>query len=125
MQKVVTKRCSVCQSEFACGAAPGGAACWCKALPPLISVAFDQDCRCRACLTQAIVERISVSSNTHSTAAMVDMARPYFNPDQLIEDIDYTIEQGNYVFSAWYHLKRGACCGNGCRHCPYHKENHR
>ncbi|MEZ0130904.1 DUF5522 domain-containing protein, partial [Flavobacterium sp. LBUM151] len=19
----------------------------------------------------------------------------------------------------WFHLKRGTCCGNNCRHCPY------
>lgn len=23
------------------------------------------------------------------------------------------------VFTAKYHLKRGYCCQNGCRHCPY------
>jgi hypothetical protein len=23
------------------------------------------------------------------------------------------------VFTAIYHLKRGSCCGSGCRHCPY------
>ncbi|MGW8121082.1 MULTISPECIES: DUF5522 domain-containing protein [Roseivirga] len=23
------------------------------------------------------------------------------------------------VFTAKYHLKRGYCCKNGCRHCPY------
>lgn len=23
------------------------------------------------------------------------------------------------VFTAAYHLKRGACCGSGCRHCPF------
>lgn len=23
------------------------------------------------------------------------------------------------VFTAAYHRKRGFCCGNGCRHCPY------
>ncbi|MGA9667617.1 MAG: DUF5522 domain-containing protein [Terracidiphilus sp.] len=23
------------------------------------------------------------------------------------------------VFTAAYHLKRGSCCGSGCRHCPY------
>jgi hypothetical protein len=25
------------------------------------------------------------------------------------------------VFTAQHHLKRGYCCGNGCRHCPYPK----
>jgi hypothetical protein len=23
------------------------------------------------------------------------------------------------VFTAAFHLKRGFCCGSGCRHCPY------
>jgi hypothetical protein len=23
------------------------------------------------------------------------------------------------VFTEAYHLKRGICCGSGCRHCPY------
>jgi hypothetical protein len=26
------------------------------------------------------------------------------------------------VFTAAYHLRRGYCCGNGCRHCPYGHE---
>jgi hypothetical protein len=44
----------------------------------------------------------------------------YGRPDQeLIEDIDYYVEKGNFVFKEWYHLKRGECCTNGCRHCPY------
>jgi hypothetical protein len=32
---------------------------------------------------------------------------------------DYYIEGKNIVFTAAYHLKRGYCCGSGCRHCPY------
>lgn len=32
---------------------------------------------------------------------------------------DYYIENGLYVFTEEYHLKRGYCCGSGCRHCPY------
>lgn len=23
------------------------------------------------------------------------------------------------VFTALFHIQRGSCCGNGCRHCPY------
>lgn len=26
---------------------------------------------------------------------------------------------GYWVFSRAYHLRRGSCCGNGCRHCPW------
>ena len=30
--------------------------------------------------------------------------------------------QGEYlVFTEQYHLKRGHCCENGCKHCPYKK----
>jgi hypothetical protein len=32
---------------------------------------------------------------------------------------DYYIENGLVVFTERYHLKRGFCCGSGCRHCPY------
>lgn len=38
---------------------------------------------------------------------------------QFIENVDYYIENGLYVFTETYHLKRGSCCGSGCRHCPY------
>jgi len=37
---------------------------------------------------------------------------------------DYYInEDGLFVFTAKYHLKRGYCCGNGCKHCPYGVKN--
>jgi hypothetical protein len=29
------------------------------------------------------------------------------------------LENGLLVYTAAYHLKRGYCCGSGCRHCPY------
>ncbi|MFM7035995.1 MAG: DUF5522 domain-containing protein [Planctomycetia bacterium] len=32
---------------------------------------------------------------------------------------DYYVENGFLVYTAAYHLKRGFCCGSGCRHCPY------
>jgi hypothetical protein len=37
----------------------------------------------------------------------------------LIEGEDYYVENGKYVFTAHYLLKRGYCCESGCRHCPY------
>ena len=39
--------------------------------------------------------------------------------EPLLEDVDYYIENGLYVFTAQYLLKRGYCCQSGCRHCPY------
>jgi hypothetical protein len=32
---------------------------------------------------------------------------------------DFYIDNGLYVFTAAHHLRRGWCCGRGCRHCPY------
>ena len=39
---------------------------------------------------------------------------------QLVEGSDfYYSEQGFVVLMEKYHLQRGYCCGNGCRHCPF------
>jgi hypothetical protein len=38
---------------------------------------------------------------------------------KLIEGIDYYWENGKMVFTEIHHLKRGKCCGSGCRHCAY------
>ncbi|HEY5751415.1 MAG TPA: DUF5522 domain-containing protein [Chryseolinea sp.] len=35
------------------------------------------------------------------------------------EPVLYYMENGFVVFTEAYHLKRGYCCKNGCRHCPY------
>lgn len=41
----------------------------------------------------------------------------------LIEGIDYYLnEKGLLTFTRKYHLERGYCCGQGCRHCPYQYE---
>jgi hypothetical protein len=32
----------------------------------------------------------------------------------------YYLENGRVVFTPEYHIKRGSCCGSGCRHCPYY-----
>lgn len=35
----------------------------------------------------------------------------------------YFDKNGLMVMTAAYHLKRGFCCGNACRHCPYDHVN--
>lgn len=34
-----------------------------------------------------------------------------------------TDEFGRLVFTREFHLRRGYCCGNGCKHCPYGRVN--
>ena len=37
--------------------------------------------------------------------------------------MDYYLDDGFVVFTKEYHLKRGYCCKNGCKHCPYVNNN--
>ena len=40
------------------------------------------------------------------------------NPKLLPTDFYYN-EDGRMVMTEEYHKRRGYCCGNGCKHCPY------
>ncbi len=39
--------------------------------------------------------------------------------NKLVEGVDYVIESGKFVFTEAYHLKRGYCCKNKFKNCPY------
>jgi hypothetical protein len=41
--------------------------------------------------------------------------------DKFVEGIDYYFDKGLMVLTEHFLKKRGYCCGNGCRHCPYPK----
>ena len=41
-------------------------------------------------------------------------SNPAFEPDDF-----YYSPEGYVVFTEKYLLKRGYCCQNGCKHCPY------
>lgn len=36
-----------------------------------------------------------------------------------VEGVDYTIEDGKFIWTAEFLTKRGFCCEAGCRNCPY------
>ncbi|GAB3333186.1 hypothetical protein GCM10027299_40410 [Larkinella ripae] len=39
-----------------------------------------------------------------------------------LDNEDYYINEAGYlVFTRAYHLKRGYCCKNGCKHCPWRR----
>ncbi|WP_137404002.1 DUF5522 domain-containing protein [Echinicola rosea] len=110
------KRCPNCQKAFACTTE-----CWCSAFPPIVPLEENKGCLCPDCLKSAIQDRIShwtTNLNSKKIKAIQKMGKP----TSLIEGIDYTInKQGFYVFSSWYLLRQGKCCGNGCQNCPYEK----
>jgi hypothetical protein len=40
--------------------------------------------------------------------------------DGLVEGVDYYISKDGYrIMTEEYLTKRGYCCANGCKHCPY------
>jgi biotin synthase-like enzyme len=41
------------------------------------------------------------------------------NNSKTQQGIDYYIEGKRIIFTALAHIKRGQCCGNMCRHCPF------
>lgn len=80
---------------------------------------FSQDCRCPDCLARVIGQKIEAHLATLPHDEALRLAAGQRPSTRLIEHIDYTIENGNHVFSRWFLLKQGKCCGNGCRNCPY------
>ncbi len=43
--------------------------------------------------------------------------------NNLTEGEDYYFNEDGYiVLTEKYHLQKGFCCGNGCKHCPYNYE---
>ena len=40
-----------------------------------------------------------------------------------IQGVDYYLEEGFVIFTEKYLKEKGECCGNGCRHCPFHPKN--
>jgi hypothetical protein len=44
----------------------------------------------------------------------MNQSRPELEPGDY-----YTSEEGFIIFTEKYLLKRGYCCKNGCKHCPY------
>lgn len=39
--------------------------------------------------------------------------------EKIAEGVDFYFEKGLMVLTAHFLKKRGYCCDNGCRHCPY------
>jgi hypothetical protein len=95
----MNKTCERCKTEFTCESNnPNNQPCWCFSLPP-ISLPNDSfnDCLCKNCLLEFKKK----------------------NEDPLNKKENFYFENGLMVLTEVYLKKRGFCCGNDCRHCPY------
>ncbi len=118
--QIVQKNCSTCGVVFSCGITESGGDCWCNYFPPIFPMNPEVDCLCMDCLKKATINKIAeYVSRLTPEEALNNKAKDLPKIAKQIEGIDFYIENGYHVFTTWHHLKRGSCCQNGCRHCPY------
>ncbi|NDD63136.1 MAG: hypothetical protein EBZ36_04020 [Acidobacteria bacterium] len=48
-----------------------------------------------------------------------EMVEADSNAGEAIDGADFYLEGDRVVFTRACHLRRGFCCGSGCRHCPF------
>jgi hypothetical protein len=121
------EQCPLCGGDNGCRVAKGHLykdVCWCQEiivpgqiLSRLAEEWVDPACLCRSCLET--IARVSLELNS-TDEILVEVRRLLSRPIEALTPDDYYYEpDGKMVFTAAYHLKRGACCANKCRHCPY------
>jgi len=114
MEGVRKKTCPVCKSSFDCTTN-----CWCNDFPSIMPMNPERGCLCKNCLKKEVTKKIDeyLSNLTPEKRKKIQNLGPVKNT---VEGIDYYINNNNlFVFTAWYHLRRGYCCKNNCLHCPY------
>lgn len=116
-----TKTCPSCGAGFSCGMDAQTGCCWCDDLPTIMAPDPELSCLCPDCLKATLRAKISdfiaaLPPEGRRNSLAVKYARP---EAPLVDGLDFYWENGLMVFTEWFHLKRGECCGNGCRHCPY------
>ena len=119
--------CPVCGKDNQCRVARGHlykGLCWCEKivvpghiLSRLASEWVEPACICRSCLEA--IARVSASLKDPDAVLAEVFRLTRSNDSTLLPEDYYMDEDGKMVFTSVYHLKRGVCCGNGCRHCPY------
>ena len=111
-QKQGFKNCTRCQGVLRCETIEtGNCQCAAMTLNKETQEFIDKtnyNCLCAKCLA-------TISEMVHLTGSHVFPKRR----EMLVEGLHYYKENGFWVFTEFYHLLRGRCCQNGCRHCAY------
>jgi hypothetical protein len=101
--------CPLCGGENncrLCTSAADNGPCWCESaiIPPELLMRVPVEACNRACICRNCVDEFHLERAATTPAVPGDY---YFDHDGLM------------VFTAAYLARRGFCCGNDCRHCPY------
>jgi len=97
--------------------------CWCErptvsaaALRRLLGELATPRCLCPGCI-ESIATNPEITREALGSRRTCESNLPISAPMPV--DGDFYWEGANVVFTAQFHLRRGFCCGSGCRHCPY------
>ena len=105
------KTCPHCGAHFECKVGDiGNCQCNIPLLPETKEFLSktNYDCLCDGCLKH--FDNLVKEAKKHRFPTQKDF---------YIEGLHYYKEGGAWVFTEFYHLLRGHCCKNGCRHCVY------
>lgn len=118
MTKNKEKICQNCNNGFTCY----NSGCWCDELPMIMPLDPMRDCLCPICLKAEVTLKVQ-ENMSNLTLEKKEKIKALGISKAPIEGIDYYINENKlFVFTAWYHLRRGSCCGNNCKHCPYRND---
>lgn len=106
------KICQRCENSFECKVGDV-ANCQCSTVSVTAAAndfleKTDYDCLCKKCLS-TITQMVEKASQSKIPT----------RSNQLVEGLHYYMDSGFFVFTEFYHLQKGQCCQNGCRHCAY------
>jgi hypothetical protein len=113
MNPTDTSRCPLCDRPNDCQLCTPNAykgPCWCARveIPEALLARVPMERRNQTCICQECVMEFH-RAKQGATASQQALPGEFY------------IEGGLMVFTAEYHRRRGYCCGNNCRHCPYPK----
>lgn len=112
MKELPIKHCGNCRKEIRCNVYDiGDCSCSTIELSPqtrkfLTKTYFD--CLCNNCLEEL----------NHKITRAEDFSFPV-KKEEFIDGVHYYRQGNMWVFTELYHILKGSCCGNGCRHCAY------
>ncbi len=117
------QRCPVCSKPNDCRIAAGHSykgVCWCNesSVPShilkFVAEKLETACFCRRCFDSlAYYAQYSLDPVEILDCLYQEIRNDPKSPDFYYDDL------GRMVFTAAFHLRRGHCCENSCRHCPY------